>query len=204
MPAKAQRSSTKRDSAATTQAPAAKRAREASPAPAESVSAQGRGARGRGRGRGRSGRGGKAPADSGVEEAEFQISSDADLGIVRADEVKSMLARENAKIGDTARGMVLFHERSFDAAHIMLDPRGRRASPSEIAETNTSPLAMLYLLLEAEDEQVEFELQPAGGAKRLSKGGEALVPPGMKYALRNYSSTQSALLMAVVPLAPDA
>lgn len=140
-------------------------------------------------------------APRGAAEPELQIASDADLGIVRAAEVKSMLARESAKIGDTARGMVLFHERSFDAAQIMLDPRGRRASPSEIAEVNSSPLAMLYLLLEAEDEQVEFELQPAGGSKRLSKGGEALVPPGMKYTLRNYSATQSALLMAVVPLA---
>lgn len=112
-----------------------------------------------------------------------------------------MLARESAKIGESARGMVLFHESSFDAAQILLDRCGR-LGPSEMAEANTSPLAMLYLVLEAEDGQVEFVLESAGpDSKRLSKGGEALVPPGMKYALRNHSKSQPAMLMAVVPLA---
>lgn len=133
------------------------------------------------------------------------IASDSELGIVRSAEVKSMLARESAKIGENARGMVLFHESSFDAAQISLDPcvrRGADVIPSEMAEANTSPLAMLYLVLEAEEGKVEFEIQSAGhDSKRLSKGGEALVPPGMRYALRNHSTSKPAMLMAVVPLA---
>jgi len=79
---------------------------------------------------------------------------------------------------------------------ILLEPagQGRRA---ELAEHNHSTLEILYFVTEAEDGQVEFQLEKH--RQRLSTGAEVLVPAGKTYALRNLSRTTNARLVAVVP-----
>lgn len=162
---------------------------------------------GRGQGRGRSrGRGQGRGAPPAVEPPD--VPSDEPAGdhgqngssssshvIKRGNEVDSLLAAPASTIGHGTNATVLFHETAFDAAMIMLEPGG-----SELHERNGKSSALLYFITEAEEGQVEFKVPAHSIVKRVSKGGEILVPGNVAYSLRNHSRTTSAKVVAVVPV----
>jgi len=96
----------------------------------------------------------------------------------------------------------LFHEPEFDCAMILLEPCGR-GPPTEMSDKNDTSLAILYFITEAEDHKVEFEVDGGGLSQHLSRGAEAMVPPGAAYILRNLSRSTSAKLITVVPYDPS-
>lgn len=133
-----------------------------------------------------------AAADSDASGAAFRAV--AGRFLVPREVVDEELQSANSVIGEGARAAVLFHEPAFDTAAVLLEPGG-----TELAETNSTELEMLYFVTEAEDKQVEFELPETSFKQSLSRGGEALVPPGASFTLRNNSATTSAKLLAIVP-----
>mmetsp|Transcript_1884 Transcript_1884/g.4287 ORF Transcript_1884/g.4287 Transcript_1884/m.4287 type:complete len:186 (+) Transcript_1884:139-696(+) len=147
----------------------------------------GRAASDRGRGRGRGGQ--PRGSESGGVPPAHQHQR-----VIRREETEEKLASPASAIGPGTRAAILFHEDCFDSAMIAIAP-----NRCEMAETNTSDLAMLYFVTEAEDGKIEFELPDAGVSQMLSSGCEVLVPPHTAYALRNHSETQEARFMAVVP-----
>eukprot|EP00930_Biecheleria_cincta_P009000 TRINITY_DN110609_c0_g1_i1.p1 TRINITY_DN110609_c0_g1~~TRINITY_DN110609_c0_g1_i1.p1 ORF type:complete len:206 (-),score=37.17 TRINITY_DN110609_c0_g1_i1:157-693(-) len=114
--------------------------------------------------------------------------------VVTHREALTELATDDSAIGPGAHATVLFHEEHFDTAMISLAPGG-----SEIVETNSTDLNMLYFVVEMEDGQVEFELHGRIEKQRLSRMGEVQIPAGASYTLRNLSRQTEARLMAIVP-----
>eukprot|EP00435_Cladocopium_sp_Y103_P043713 s2915_g12.t1 len=134
----------------------------------------------------------KAAAADSASGAAFRAA--AGRFLVPREVVDEELQSPNSVIGEGARAAVLFHEPAFDTAAVLLEPGG-----TELAETNSTELEMLYFVTEAEDKQVEFELPETSFKQSLSRGGEVLVPPGAAFTLRNNSATTSAKLLAIVP-----
>lgn len=118
--------------------------------------------------------------------------------IIRAATTEALLMQDSSKIGPGSRATLLCHEVGFDSVMILLEPAARGIKP-ELSEVNHSDLEILYFVTEAEDDQVEFELD--GRLQRISCGAEVLVPPQQAYTLRNCSRTHNARLVAVVPMA---
>lgn len=136
------------------------------------------------------------PAEQAAE-----VGGEARRTLVRAATAEAELRRKGAEIGPGTRATVLCHAVGFDSAMILLESvsKGKGARRAELAENNHSTLEILYFVLEAEDDQVEFELDGRQPTQRLSRGAEVLVPGGASYALRNLSRTTNAKLIAVVP-----
>lgn len=67
-------------------------------------------------------------------------------------------------------------------------------------ETNAKSIELLYYVADGEEGQVEFAVPELRIKKRLSIGGEILVPANASYLLRNNSRTTPAKVVAVVPV----
>lgn len=138
-------------------------------------------------------------SDAAAAEAAAQDSRGNDRSgssvVKRGADMDALLENSWSAIGEGARATVLFHESSFDSALILLEPGG-----TELREKNVKSLELLYFVTEAEDGQVEFSLPSRGSSKRLSKGGEILVPADVEYVFRNNSRTSIAKIVAVVPV----
>mmetsp|Transcript_59071 Transcript_59071/g.167984 ORF Transcript_59071/g.167984 Transcript_59071/m.167984 type:complete len:81 (+) Transcript_59071:332-574(+) len=73
---------------------------------------------------------------------------------------------------------------------------------AEMSEVNQNSQAMLYIIVEGEDGEVEFTIKEQGHSQCLSIGSEFLVPPEVVYVLRNRSAIQTAKFLAIVPRLP--
>jgi hypothetical protein len=112
---------------------------------------------------------------------------------MRSADVRRLLADPISHLGSGSAAVVLFHEPTYDSAVISLDPNG-----ITMEETNDGPLDIIYFVAQAEDGELELELD-GEARQRLSQASEVRVPRNSRYVLRNNSRSVPVLLLAVVP-----
>jgi len=125
---------------------------------------------------------------------------DSDRSIRRAEDINAELVERRLKMGNGAFMSVLFHEPDHDSAMILLEPNCR------IREVNDDDRDILYIVVEAEYQQLEFRVsRPRGKPKSVlvpttvSTGAELLVHAGQEYVIINRSRSKSARFMTIVP-----